>query len=488
MHIALLYKRNAQPDEQVLNFLEDQLIADGHQVFVDRRLTFGLDWAKEIGRQMSEAEAVVPLLSAAAMIDTEILAYEVKSAHDEAQKHQGKPWLLPIRIDFTGPSPEELARVLDPIQPISWTGPDDNQRLVTELLSALHNGPVLRPSLRPEELKLYRGAIPLDAPFYVARPVDEEFYAAMTRRESVVLVKGARQMGKTSVLARGLQRAREAGFKVVLTDFQEINAAQLESADTLYKALCRAMARQLQLEVKPEAVWDPYSGPNENFADYMENQVLRNLSVPLVWGLDEVDQLFHRPFAGEVFGLLRAWHNRRALNPDAPWSQLTLAIAHATEPHLFISNLDQSPFNVGTRLNLQDFTLDEIRYLNGLYGSPLHSEAEVLRLFQLVGGQPYLVHRSLYEFVKGNLDLTTLERQAGRDEGLFADHLGRLLISLSRDPGLCEVVRSLLRGQPCTDERSFYRLRSGGVILGETIEEARLRCQVYTTYLKRHLL
>jgi hypothetical protein len=357
-----------------------------------------------------------------------------------------------------------------------------------ELLSALHNGPVIRPVIRPEELKLHRGGIPLDSPFYIARPIDEEFYAAIARRESVVLVKGARQMGKTSVLARGLQRAREAGFKVVLTDFQEINATQLESVDILYQTLCGIIADQLNLEVMPDSTWKSFRGPNQNFEYFMRNEVLGKLSIPLVWGLDEVDQLFHRPFASEVFGLLRAWHNRRALNPHEPWSQLTLVIAHATEPHLFITNLDQSPFNVGTRLTLQDFTFDEIVRLNDLYGSPLQGKEEITRLFHLVGGQPYLVHRSLYELVKKNFDLVTLERQADRHEEPFGDHLGRLLLSLARDPHLCEVVRDLLHGRPCSDQRSFYRLRSGGVILGDTIEDARLRCQVYATYLKQHLL
>ena len=48
---------------------------------------------------------------------------------------------------------------------------------------------------------------------------DQEFNAAIGRSDSIILVKGARQMGKTSLLARGLQQAREAGAQVILTDF-----------------------------------------------------------------------------------------------------------------------------------------------------------------------------------------------------------------------------------------------------------------------------
>ena len=49
--------------------------------------------------------------------------------------------------------------------------------------------------------------MPLDSQFYVVRPADDEFLTAITRGDSIVLVKGARQMGKTSLLARGLQQA-----------------------------------------------------------------------------------------------------------------------------------------------------------------------------------------------------------------------------------------------------------------------------------------
>src|SRR5207245_2692151 len=54
------------------------------------------------------------------------------------------------------------------------------------------------------------GAVPLDSPFYIERRTDGEFREAIRRQDSIVLVKGPRQVGKTSLLARGLQGAREA--------------------------------------------------------------------------------------------------------------------------------------------------------------------------------------------------------------------------------------------------------------------------------------
>jgi class 3 adenylate cyclase len=332
------------------------------------------------------------------------------------------------------------------------------------------------------------GAVPLGSEFYIARPVDAEFIKAVSRQESIVLVKGARQMGKTSLLARGLQRAREGGAKIVLTDFQMLNEKHLASVDTLLLTLATLLAGRLGLCVSPKAIWDPDLGANMNMDWFMETEVLGTLSGPIVWGLDEVDRLFTSPYGGEVFGLFRSWHNRRALEPGGPWSRLTLAIAYATEAHLFITDLNQSPFNVGTRLTLEDFTQVEVAELNRRYQEPLRNTAELERFTRLVGGHPYLVRRGLDEMTNHRMNLAELEIQADRDEGLFGDHLRRLLIALTRDPDLTEVVRRVLRGQPCPTAESFYRLRTAGILVGDSAEDARLRCRLYATYLERHLL
>ncbi len=206
--------------------------------------------------------------------------------------------------------------------------------------------PIIITTARGGGIEPVGGALPLDSRFYITRLIDEEFRTAIARRESIVLVKGARQVGKTSLLARGLQQARAGEARVALTDFQMLNTADLETVETLFLALAELIADRLDLEVLPRAVWDPMCGPNLNFERYWRRQVLGKTSSPVVWGLDGVDRLFTLAFSNEVFSLFRSWHNARSLDPDGPWRDLTLAIAYATEAHLFIADINQSPFNV----------------------------------------------------------------------------------------------------------------------------------------------
>ena len=83
--------------------------------------------------------------------------------------------------------------------------------------------------------------------------------------------------------------------------------------------------------------------------------------------------------------------------------------------------------------------------------------------------------------------LDRVEGQAGQDEGIFAEPLRRILLLLRRDPALCEGVREALRGRPCPSLDAFYRLRSAGVLAGESVEGARLRCRLFEQFLGRHL-
>jgi len=337
------------------------------------------------------------------------------------------------------------------------------------------------------ELEPPGGAVPLHSRFYIERKVDGEFREAIMRGDSIVLVKGARQVGKTSLLARGLQRAREAGCAVVQVDLQRLTADALASVDKLLFTLADLIAFKLKLKTAPHQVWVDFLSPSVNFERYLEGEVLEKLTAPLVLGLDEIDRLFGRDYASGVFGLFRSWHNMRALDPSGQWRKLRLALAYATEAHLFITDLNQSPFNVGTRLTLGDFTLEQIAELNRRYGSPLKDETELARYFELLGGHPYLVQRGLYEMAKRSVDLTEIVAKADQDEWIFGDNLRRMLVSLEQDEGLREAMHGLLQGKPGLSANSFYRLRTSGVLVGDSAQDARPRCLLYADFLRRHL-
>src|SRR5207248_9173699 len=191
------------------------------------------------------------------------------------------------------------------------------------------------------------------------------------------------------------------------------------------KLRAATLARQLRFQDDFEGEWPEIFGSNLNMENFLR-ELLDASEEPLVWFMDEVDKLFAAPFASDFFGLVRSWHNSRSTEPDGPWRKLTVVIAYATEAHLFIQDLNQSPFNVGRRLEMEDFNLQQMVDLNGRYGGPMKSNSEAERLQDLIGGQPFLARRALDLLATGKLDLQELEAQAERDEGPFGDHLKRI--------------------------------------------------------------
>ena len=486
LRVCLLHKSNTQSDNHLLELLQSELSKHGCEVLLDKHLATGVEWARQIEDRIRGSNGVIVLLSAAS-VPSEMLACEMEIAHQAGQEQAGRPLILPVRVQYADALPDPLGSIIAPLHCYRWDNPSDNERLVAELLRALETS--WRPPEPPPRLKLEStgGAVPLHSQYYVARPTDDEFKSAILRGDSIVLVKGARQMGKTSLLARGMQEARQTGARVVLTDLQKLNSSHLASVEAFYLTLGDSLADQLDLKVLPEEAWDKRRSPNTNFERYLRREVLGTVSAQFIWALDEVDRLFTCPFGSEVFGLFRAWHNERALDPAGPWARLTLAMAYATEAHLFITDVNQSPFNVGTRLALDDFTLDHVADLNGRHGSPLQGRDELQSFFALVGGQPYLVRRGLNEMAQGTVAFGEFAAQADRDEGVFGDHLRRMLMLLAKDPALTEAVRDVLNGGPCPGTASFYRLRSAGILKGDAPPEARMRCNIYTRYLKDRL-
>lgn len=481
LRAVIVYKRHADPDAVLAEEIRDRLRTRQVRVFLDRDIAAGIAWSERIASEIREADAVVPLLSGHS-VKSEMFAYEVSLALETAQQRKGKPRVLPIRVSYDAPLPESLAS-LNAIQHASWAGPDDTGKVTDDIIAGLNRAPEV-----PKRATMpVGGAVPLNDELYVDRDTDRELAAAVDNFESIVLIKGARQMGRTSLLARGLDRARHSGATVIYTDFQQFNLAEFQTLETLYRSLIEVIAETLDLKVGRE-LWKDGQAPNWNIERFIKREVLSRISGPVVWGMDEVDRLFQYPYASEFFGLIRTWHNRRSIKPGSEWERFTVVIAYATEPYLFIQDLNQSPFNVGVTLSLEDFTLEQVGLLNLRMGSPLKNLADTRRFYDLLGGQPFLVRRGLYELSRPHCTIGAFLEHASDEDGPFGDHLRRILMVLATGDGLIGAVGNALRNQEPLTFDQLYRLRRAGIFVGESPESAKVRCRLYEDYLRRHLL
>ena len=284
---------------------------------------------------------------------------------------------------------------------------------------------------------------------------------------------------------RGMASALEAGKRVAYLSFQEFDTPTFANPEIFFQRFCSTLSDQLELENQVEAYWKKPMGSSQRCGLYMSSHVLKNLDAPLVLGLDEVETLFELPFGTDFFGMLRSWHNNRALPTTPVWKKLSIVLVTSTEPFLFIKNLTQSPFNVGQTVELGDFVPEQVAELNRRHGSPLGPKQEQ-SLFTLLGGHPYLIRQALYLVAIGSLRVDDLFTQAAEDRGPFGDHLRHLLFRLGSQPQLKEGLREVLQRNVCPDEGVFIRLRSAGLVRQEGASVLP-RCELYRRYFSERL-
>ncbi|AIE85542.1 AAA-like domain-containing protein [Fimbriimonas ginsengisoli] len=480
--VVLLYKRNAQPDDHLLALLEQSLRDAGHPVFVDRHLKIGVEWAKAIEQTIRTADALVVLLSESAW-KSEMLEYEIETATDQFRK-TGKPKILPILIGADTKLEGAVAAQVGEFQFAVWKGPEDDEPIVAEVLAALEDSAPIPKKVVPIEPA--GGAVSASSPFYTWRETDAEFDAALRNNESIVLVKGPRQIGKTSLIGRGALLVEELGWRQASTDFQTLSASQFFYEDQFARLLAAMLARQTGFKYDFAGEWLEVFGPSVNLDNFLR-ALLEDSEKPFVWFLDEADRVFSAPFSGDFFGLVRSWHNARARDPKGPWSRFTVVIGYATEARLFIRDLNQSPFNVGRQISLRNFTVEQTMDLNEKYGKPVERRSDIEALQFLLDGQPFLTRRALEVLASKKLTFGALLETADQDDGPFGDHLKRMLIAVSHVPSVLAAVRSSLAMLPPAEADGVERLIAAGVLKETPGQGVDLACDLYARYLARHV-
>jgi len=478
--VFISYKRNVEPDEPLALRLHEGL-REHCDVFIDQTMLVGTAWAQRIQTELETCDYLVPLLSEHS-VHSQMVEAEIRTAHRLGQRGTGKPGILPIRVVYTEPFEYPLNAYLDPLNWAIWNSEADTEALIEELLTAIAGGelsiadgatkaqiakppepiglPRPRHSADPVRLELPTGTMDTESKFYIEREGDALCQTDIARQGVTITIKAPRQLGKSSLLVRAMERAASVGKTVAFLDFQLFDCDALGSPEAFFRTLCSWITYELNLSDEVDRFWQARLGYVHRCTRYLRRHVLHEVHGSLVLAMDEVDRMFDCPFRSDFFGMLRSWHNSR--RPGNEWKRLDLALVVSTEPYLLIDDLNQSPFNVGQVIELDDFTPDQVRDLNARHGHAL-SEVELTRLMPLIGGHPYLVRRALYLVASGQTDTETLIAHASSDDGPFGDHLRRHLFRFRDKPDLRRAMAQIVAHNTCSDDLLFFRLRGAGL-------------------------
>jgi len=300
-------------------------------------------------------------------------------------------------------------------------------------------------------------------------------------------IKGPRQMGKSSLLMRTVKAALDVGKKIALLDFQLVDEKTKQDADLFFRRFTASIVEQFELPDSVDEVWDSgYSNP-QNCTRYVERQILQALAAPCLIAIDETDAIFRTAFSADFFAMLRSWHGLRAHPTRRSWKSLDLVLCTSTEPQFFIDRPHESPFNVGVVLPLEDFQAAQVALLNALHPRPL-TETDTGRLYELVGGHPYLTRKALYMVASAapSCSFDELLARATEDNGPFGDHLRYYLLRLHGKPDLISALRQTIERHGGADELLVHRLQAAGLVRRDGSRVVP-RCELYARYFAERL-
>ncbi len=475
------YPQGDPQEEHLAKTVRDHFVADGGDCFIDVGMTAGTEWFEEINRRLRWCDYLIVLLSKNAM-HSEMVQTEVRLAHLLRQQ-TGKPKVLPVRLRYFGPLEYEMDLYLGNLHFIRWNGPEDSENVAQLLLRASlsdyepppSNSTDLpatssadqhdsdsrpKPSVNARAATVPGGTIRSSDRYYITRPEDAAVVQCAQDHGETLVIKGPRQVGKSTLLLRYLSECQREGKKVAFVDFSIFSEPELADYQTFLSRLAEIFAQRLGTQQPATARADSQASMTQAL-----EEMLAQVDSPVAIALDEADRIFGRDYQGDFFSMLRMWHNNRAPFPE--WEDVDLAMAISTEPYLLISESDRSPFNVGLVLELSPFTAEACSELNERYGRPLDASQES-ELYQLLAGHPYLTRLAFYR-ICGPVPFPFHEliSTAAEDHGPFGDHLRAILFKLHQTPELLEAMRSIVRTGCVPDQDLFYRLYGAGLVRRE---------------------
>ncbi|WP_434685171.1 AAA-like domain-containing protein [Pseudanabaena minima] len=268
------------------------------------------------------------------------------------------------------------------------------------------------------------GSLPADAPSYVERQCDRDYYNLLKERK-YCYVFNCRQMGKSSLRVRVTHKLQAEGIVCATIDPQKIGVEV--TCEQWYASAIRSLVGDLDLKSKFDLrSWireRELLSPVQRFAEFIETVVLQEIDAPIVIFVEEIDRLLSLKFGmDDFFGLVRSFFEDRPTKPE--YNRLTFSFLGVATPTDLIQSHNTSAFNIGYAVEMAGFTLMEaLPLMQGLASKVVNPQDYLAEAVKWTGGQPFLIQRLLGMMEKELAGIAPPENIVGWVETLVQERI-----------------------------------------------------------------
>ncbi len=235
------------------------------------------------------------------------------------------------------------------------------------------------------------GTLRAGAQSYVTRPADKEFLAA-TMAGEFCYVLTPRQMGKSSLMVRTARALQAAGARTVILDLTSIGTDV--TVEQWYLGLISRINSRLNRSFDLAAWWGERAQLSvvQRFTEYLREVMLQTDERVVIF-IDEIDTTLSLDFRDDFFAAIRYFYNMRS--DESGLEKLSIALLGVATPADLIRDRTRTPFNIGRRIELNEFSRSDARLLEqGLEEIyPGKGMAVFDRIYYWTNGHPYLTQK-----------------------------------------------------------------------------------------------
>tara|TARA_R110000824_G_scaffold349351_1_gene536218 strand:- start:687 stop:3281 length:2595 start_codon:yes stop_codon:yes gene_type:complete len=235
-----------------------------------------------------------------------------------------------------------------------------------------------------KKVKVLTNSTIISDDLYVTRAADRQLHSIIEEmgRPGYILV--ARQMGKTNLLLRMKREREQQGELVLFVDL----STHYKTARHLFRAIIDNLTEKIGLEELAGLINDSRKqklDPSTEYDRHLRLLLSHAKYERVIIMLDEIDSLVGHAYSDRILSQIRSLYFARVNHPD--YERLTYVLSGVAEPSDLIKDKNVSPFNIGEKIYLEDFSLSEVSQFLRKANIDF-SEKIILKIYEWAGGNP----------------------------------------------------------------------------------------------------